>query len=241
MLAAVFLLLLTGAASAQNLTSTTYNLDTVMDVSGNKTLSANYIVYTSMGQVSGITTSPSYSMCAGFLCHFIEYIISAKITFLLELNISGSENDTAFVDNFTQYKQYKSADLINYYTCIQDVNISGAPTFGIIFAGSSLNYINLSAGNSFVLRVSQGIPGNELILPITKSNCTIFNTRISQITQFGTVMQPFVLLDEIINAIELVLSYPNIDIAGSFDRTGSFSISIEKNETDEGQIIIRPV
>ena len=91
------------------------------------------------------------------------------------------------------------------------------------------------------MRVSQDIPGNEFIIPVTQNNCTIFNAKMPQIAQFGTLLQPFLLVNEAVNAIELSLNYPAIDIAGIVDKTGSFKINIEKNETNGNQIIIKPV
>ena len=163
------------------------------------------------------------------------------MTFLLEFNLSGSSNDVAFVDNETaSNKQYRAAMIQNYFSCVHDVSLSQSPAFGIIFAGSKLNYINLTTGNSFALRVSQDIPGNEFIVPITQNNCTTLTDGIGEINKFGTIFSPFVALSEAINAIELALGYPNIDIAGDFDRTGSFTLVIEKNDTNENQIIVKP-
>ena len=229
------------SVNAQEMSSASYNMSSVLDTAGGRIQSASFTAHGSTGQVSDQTQSISYNLCAGFLCNVLEFILNAKITFLLEFNISGNQNDTAFVDNFTAFKQYRPSDLINYYTCVQDSNISGSPTFGIIFAGSLLNYINLSSGNSFAMRVSQEIPGNKFILPITKGNCTVFNPRMAQIAQFGAVLQPFSAINEAIGVVELALQYPNIDIAGDFDRTGSFKLVIEKNDTNENQIIVRPV
>ncbi len=238
----IMLVFLMGTASAQDINSTNFKIIPVMDSAGTRAQSATYVLFGSVGQISGTTTSVSFSLCSGFLCNFLELILHGKITFLLEFNISGNANDTAFVDNYTQTtRQYTTSDLNNYYACLQDVNLTSSPTFGIIYAGSALNYINISSGNSFVLRLSQDIPGNKFIIPITSGNCTVFNTRTAEIAQYGTLLQPFVLANEAINAIELALSYPSVQIAGSFDKSGAFGLIFEKNETNENQIIVKPV
>ncbi len=237
----IFIFSVFGTAGAQEMNSSSYKLQTVLDSAGSKVQGTNYIVYGSVGQISGLTASISYDLCAGFLCNFIEFITNPRVSFLLEFNISGNANDVVFVDNFTSLKQYRASSIVNYYACLQDASISNTPTFGIVFAGISLNYINASAGNSYVMKMSQDIPGNEFVLPVTQNNCTVFNARMPQISQFGKVLQPFVLVNEIINAIELSLSYPAIDVAGDIDRTGSFTLNIEKNQSNENQIIIKPV
>lgn len=236
----VMMLILLLPANALEMNSSTYRLQTVLDSGGNRSDGTTRIVFASIGQVSGTADSQSFDLCSGFLCNFIEYIINARISFLLEFNINGSSNDTAFVDNYTAYSQYTKSQLSNYYACIHDVSIAGSPAIGIMFAGSGLNYINISSGNSSILRMSQDIPGNEFIIPITVNNCTVLGTKTSQIAQFGTLTQPFVAVSELINAIELILNYPSVDIAGSFDRTGAFTIDIAKNESNENQIIIKP-
>ena len=232
---------ITGISNAQQMNSTSYQLQTVLDSAGARVLSTNYIAYGSVGQISDITTSISDDLCAGFLCNFIEFITNTKVSFLLHFNISGNANDVVFVDNFTALNQYRPSSLVNYYACLQDSSIPNTPTFGIIFAGTSLNYINVSSGNSYSMKVSQDLPGNEFIIPVTQNNCTVFNAKMPQIFQFGKLLQPFVLIEEAVDAIELSLSYPAIDITGIVDRTGSFKITIEKNETNENQIIIKPV
>ncbi len=238
--AILFLSLVFSTAHAEDMNSTNYNINPIVDDAGGKIDSNTYIVFGSFGKIYSRSSSISFDLCAGFICSFIEFIANAKVTLLLEFNLSGNANDTALVDNYTAIGQYVPRNLLNYYACLHDVSLPNSPTFGIIFAGSSLNYINLSSGNSFVLRVSQDIPGNKFILPVTSGNCTVFNTRLAQIAQFGTLLQPFVIASETINAIELALSYPAIDIIGGFERTGPFTLVIEKNETNEDQIIVKP-
>lgn len=236
-----FIFILSSPIYASNLSSENFTIAAeVSNAGGGLAVSSTYNLLGNIGDITGDSPSASYSICAGLLCSFLEFITTGKVTFLLEFNISGNENDTGFVDNFTQYRQYRATNLINYYACTHDVNVAGSPAFGIIFAGSKLNYINLSSGNSFVLRISQDVAGNKFILPITSGNCTVFTTRLSQITQFGTILQPFVLGSEVANAVELSLGYPAVDIVGQFQRSGSFTLIVEKNDTSENQIIIKP-
>ncbi len=243
--ALIVLVFMIAAAHAQDINSTNFKAFPVMASAGGDSQGVTLKISGKLGQpVSGSVTSVSFSLCSGFLCNVLEIITNAKVTFLLEFSISGSGNDTAFAGNETALKQYSSSQLTNYYACVHDVNLTNSPAFGIIFSGSVLNYLNISANttvnNSFSLRVSQDVPGNEFILPITQDNCTIVNTRLSEISSLGSILHPFVALDEAINAVELVLGYANIDIAGSFDRTGAFTLVLEKNASNENQIIIKP-
>lgn len=242
----IFSFIVITTASAQDMNSTTFKVLPVVAGGGGDSQGITFKVSGKLGQpVSGKSNSISFDLCSGFICNFIDIIINSKVTFLLEFSISGSGNDTVFADNETSLGQYRASQLSNYYACLHDANLTNSPIFGIIFAGSSLNYLNISSnvtpGNSFSMRVSQDIPGNEFILPITHNNCTIVNTRLEEIGQFGTILHPFIALAEALNAVELALGYPNIDIVGSFDRTGAFTLVMEKNDTDETQIVIRPV
>lgn len=238
----IFAFLLSGAAYAQDMNSTNFKAYPVMASAGGDAQGTTLKLAGKVGQpASGQVSSASFSMCAGFVCNFLEIITNAKVTFLLQFNISGPGSDAAFADNETALNQYQNWQINNYYACLHDTGLASSPAFGIIFAGSSLNYVNISsATNASGLRVSQDIPGNQFIIPITQTNCTVINTRLHEIDASGTVFNPFVVLNEAINAVELALGYPNIDIAGSFDRSGAFTLVIEKNDTDENQIIVKP-
>lgn len=237
----IFALISVSAVHAQNMSSTSYTLTPVLDSAGGTRNTSTYTLSSSIGQpTSGTMPSISFSLCAGWLCSLFQSIVNAKITFLLELNISGP-NDQVYVDNSTTLKQYTSSQLTNYYACIQNTSLTNTPTFGIIYAGSVLNYINITTGNSYIMRLSQDVPGNQFILPITTGNCTIFNSRLPEIPTFGTFVQPLRAFGEAVNAVELVLSYPSVQIAGDFDRSGNFKVSIQKNETNENQIIVKPI
>ena len=47
-------------------------------------------------------------------------------------------------------------------------------------------------------------------------------------------------VNDVANAVELALNYKAFQIAGSFDRSGHFKLVIEKNQTNDNQIIIHP-
>jgi hypothetical protein len=241
-LAIFVLFLVIPASSAQNFSSANYTLTaTILDsAGGNSSTLYNKTILLSVGQVSGRRSLENYEFCSGFLCSFYDYVAIGRVTFMLAFNISGNENDAAYVDTFTDTRDYNPEEIINQYVCMDDTSLSNSPVFGIIFSGSRLNSIKLIQGNSYIMRVSQDIPGNKFIIPVTSGNCSVINTRIPQIIQYGTILQPFVIVNEAINAIELALNYRAFDIAGSFDRTGAFKLIVEKNETNENQIIIKP-
>jgi hypothetical protein len=238
----LFLILIMPTASAQNFSSTNYMITaTVLDSGGgNTTSSLNRTLALTIGQVSGRRSLEDYELCVGFLCSFYDYVAVGRITFMLAFNISGNDNDEAYVDTFTEARDYSPEEIINQYVCLQDTSLPNSPVFGIIFSGSRSNSIKLIPSNSYIMRVSQDIPGNKFILPVTSGNCSVINTRMPQIMQYGTILQPFVIVNEVINAVELALNYRAFDISGTFDRTGNFKLVIEKNETNENQIIIKP-
>ena len=172
----------------------------------------------------------------------IEPTCIQTVTLQLELNISGSSSDTAEVDgNGTGF--YRAGDIINYYSCIQDTSIGTTPTFGIVFSGSELNYINLTSGlqgGSFRTKLSQVQSKNRFVLPVTINGCNSVKNRMSSISG-GILSQPFVAFVSLLrNPIEVILSYPDIDIIGDFSKSGIFTITLEKNETNRiTQIIVR--
>jgi hypothetical protein len=236
------LLILLPVAYAQNFTSSSFILEaTVLDsAGGNATGSNNSILAASLGQVSGRRSTENFELCAGFLCGFFEAISAGNVAFMLSFNISGTSGDQAFVDSFSDAGIYSAGELLNNYACIQDPTQTGNPVIGIVHSGAYLGYVRAVPSDSYTIKVSQEIPGNRFIIPVTSGGCSILSTRKPQIAQYGTILQPFVIVAEAANAIELALSYNAFDLAGSFDRGGRFKLIIEKNLTNENQIIIRP-
>ena len=156
----------------------------------------------------------------------------------MEFNISGSSNDQAEVDQ-QGVGIYYTNQIDNYYTCLEDPSLTYTPTFGIMFSGTELNYIQLSSGDSYAMRVSQYEPGNRFIIPITMTGCESILNKSEIVKSFGYLTQPFVSFIETLDyPIQMELSYPEIDIVGDFSKSGNFIISLEKNET---QIIIRSI
>lgn len=161
-------------------------------------------------------------------------VIENYMTFEMEFNISGNANDQAYVDSYgTGYY----SELDKKYTCIQDTTLTNQPAFGIVFGGRVLNYINLTTGNSYKMKLSQYERGNRFILPTTINNCNAMSRK----TPVTDIVQPFVGFLEKISTIELSLAYPTVDIAGDYQKSGAISLIIEKNETNERQILITPV
>jgi hypothetical protein len=238
----VIFFLLVPFVNAQNMTSGNYILiATVQDAAGGNTATvSNQTLLLSLGQISGTKLSDNYDLCAGFLCSFFDELLNGKVTFILGMNINGAENDQVFVDRYTETRRYLPGELLNQYVCLQDPSQPNSPTFGIVFAGYALDYIRAAPGNSYNMRVSQEIPGNKFIIPITRGNCTSIERKMPQIMQYGALMQPFSLIPDTVNAVELALTYQAFDISGSFDKTGPFKIVVEKNETNPSQIIIKP-
>ncbi|HLC67480.1 MAG TPA: hypothetical protein VJI12_01225 [archaeon] len=224
---------------AQNMTSTSYFLETVLDSAGGAVSGSSSLI-ASIGQVSGRRSSDSFELCAGFLCSFYDVINRGRVALMLSFNISGTEGDQAFVDSYQDPGVYNAEELLNYYACVEDPTQTDNPVLGIIHSGTYLGYVKAVPAQSYTIKVSEDIPGNKFIIPVTSGGCTILNTRMPQIAQYGTILQPFVIVAEIANAIELALNYNAFDLTGSFDRGGQFKLIIEKNLTNERQIIIKP-
>ena len=237
----IILLALVPLAHAQNMTSPSYFMETVLDSAGGALTGDNSsLLLASIGQISGRRLTDSFELCAGFLCGFYTVLTQGRVAFMLSFNISGTEGDQAFVDAFQDPGVYSPEELLNYYACVQDPSQTDNPILGMIHSGAYLGYIKAVPAQSYTIKMSQEIPGNKFIIPVTSGGCSILNSRMPQIAQYGTILQPFVIVAEAANAVELALSYNAFDLAGSFDRGGQFKLVIEKNLTNEKQIIIRP-
>lgn len=170
----------------------------------------------------------------------LEAVCQRTVSFQLEFNISDSPEDTAEVDGFgTGF--YKSNDTSNYYGCIQDTSLTSTPAFGIAFSGSELDYINLTSGNSFRIKMSQFQSNNKFIIPVTQNGCNVIKNKMTLIQQQGLLTQPFVTFVTVQkNPIDITLAYPDLDIIGNLSKSGVFTITLEKNETAQlTQIIVR--
>ncbi len=155
-----------------------------------------------------------------------------KVSFSLEFNISDSQNDHAEVDNRTP-GLYRPHQLANYYACIEDTSLSNSPAFGIAFSGRTLNYINLTTGNSYMMKMSQHQAGNKFIIPITRDGCATIRDKMNIVQTFGVMTQPFFASGTITGSpIEVALSYPDIDIIGNVSKSGTFTMNVEKNESN---------
>lgn len=165
-----------------------------------------------------------------------------RVTLQWEFNISGNGGDNADVDNQTiGYYRYDNSSLQNKYLCLRDENITNTPTYGMVFSGRDFFDINVTSGNSFVMKMTQYSNGNRFALPVTRDGCGVVRNKMSAITRFGTLTEPFVpfLTGSGRNPVEITLSYQGIDIIGDFAKTGSFTLLLEKNDSDVPQIIIR--
>jgi hypothetical protein len=151
---------------------------------------------------------------------------SGIVTFEMEFNLSGSES--AEVDGYGT-GTYPPFNLTNFYTCMQDASISGIPAFGIVFAGDILGYISLESGNSFAMKISQNQAGNKFLLPVTRNGCDAIKSKVNSIKN-GILPQPFVSFLGGLKAtgINMILSYPEVDIVGDFTKSGTFTLLMEK-------------
>ncbi len=119
-----------------------------------------------------------------------------------------------------------------YYVCIHDSSLANDPTFGIVFAGNRLHYLNASNQR---IELSQYQTGNKFIIPITKGSCSVI--RGKPVNEFlASPFSSFVPTGKY--PLEIVLSYP-IDLVGNFSESGSFVIDMEKRLSGgSAQIII---
>ncbi|MBI2579319.1 MAG: hypothetical protein HYW27_00275 [Candidatus Aenigmarchaeota archaeon] len=150
----------------------------------------------------------------------------SRISFKLAFNINGSPGDAVYAGSNSGAGFYGAGNASAPYACIED----GSNAFGIVQTGSQLDYINVSAGS---IAISETQEGNRFAIPVVGSACSLIGTK-----SLSHPLQPFISTNEGVGAIELVLEYPGIDIRGDYERTGSFTLVIERNESDDRQLII---
>ncbi len=213
-------------ALAQELTSASYILTSnILDSSGGGQNSSSYKTEITLGYVSGQTSSQNFTADIGFFFGQIAPILTfpTNVAFRLSFNINGISGDSTYVGSIgTGF--YRSNNISGNYGCVDDLNNA----FGIVMLGT-LDYINASSGN---ITVSETHEGNRFAIPVVGRNCSFIGTKV-----LVHPLQAFLPTGEAIGAIELVLEYPGIDIRGDYERTGIFTLVIERNESDDKQLI----
>ncbi|MBI4019080.1 MAG: hypothetical protein HY364_02405 [Candidatus Aenigmarchaeota archaeon] len=167
----------------------------------------------------------------------IEARCADTITFSIEANLNGNGGDTVSVDG-RGAGFYNPPGLSRRYACIQDTSIAGSPVLAMIYAGDALKYINVTSGSSFVLKMSQFQTGNKFILGVTDGGCGRISDRSPDI-ESGSLAAISDFIATAANNIQIALSYPGIDIVGEFSKAGTFTVTLQKNQTNVTQIIAR--
>lgn len=165
------------------------------------------------------TTASTFTIDALAFCN--------RVAFKLAFNIQGSANDNTYAD--TKGAGFYRADNVSrHYACIEDTSLQDS--FSIVRTGSQLDYINVSSGS---MTVSETQEGNRFAIPVVGETCSFIGGRNLQ-----HPLQPFISTGESLGAIELLLEYPEIDIVGNDERTGAFTVVMERNLTNDKQLIV---
>jgi hypothetical protein len=227
-----FLMLLTYSYAQENvLNSTNFKTVVVVNEAGGNLSSANFKSDFSVYYLQGISNSSSQKICLGFICiDFGPRAEAVLVSFVLEVNLSGTVGDTVVIDNNTSPGLFKASDITRYFACIQDATLSNTPIIGVIYAGSgNFRYIRVDPGASFSMRLTQEQQGNKFVIPVTINGCDVVKNRLPlSVPSIFTL--PFVSISDILNAIEIITT-SSLDIVGDFEKTGSFTLVLEKNET----------
>lgn len=227
----IFMLIVAApAAMAAELNSTDYRVTSqIFDFGGQVVNGSSYTVAASIPDLAGTTNNTNAYACLGYLCISLEQAgAPTTVTFLLNFNISGPANDVGYVDT-KSFGFYRPLELNKLFTCVEDTGIASTPVFGIVFSGEQLNYLELqNSSSSYILRASQFSEGNKFLLPVTTGGCSSIGAKLPL-----TFLTPFVSTGEISDAVQLVLSYPFTDIVGNFEKSGSVSLILEKNDTNQ--------
>ncbi len=202
----------------------------IFDAGGQQANSSSYRIFGSVMHLAGIANVTNTFACLGYVCFTLEQLggVQTTVSFLLNFNISGISGDSASVDGKT-FGFYRPVELNKLFACVQDAGIANTPTFGIVSSGQQLNYIELqNASSSFVLRISQFQEGNKFLIPVTTGGCTGIGGKLPL-----NSLMPFVATGDVIDAVELFLSYPFTDLVGNYERSGRLTLVLEKNDTNQ--------
>lgn len=231
--AVVLAIVLISPSNAQIMNSNNYSAFVIVDEFGGSLNSSNYKIDMSATSITGIANSTMYRACLGYLCiQFTPAGTIMSVAFMMDLSIGSVSGDQAIADTQST-GLYRSTDLTNYFTCVEDPSITDNPIIGLIAAGDKLRYLRLDNGTSYTMRVAEDQPGNKFIIPVTSGGCTVISNKFP----LTFPLSPFVPgTDEAMNALELAINYP-IEIIGDFEETGKFRLVLEKNDTG---IIGRP-
>src|SRR3989338_3572324 len=202
----------------------------IFDGGGQPANSSGYRTFDSITCLAGIANTTNTFACLGYVCFTLEQLggVQTTVTFMLNFNISGVANDVASVDGKT-FGFYRPLELNKFFTCVQDAGIASTPTFGIVSSGQQLNYIELqNSSSSFVLRVSQFQQDNKFLVPVTTGGCANIGNKLPL-----NSLTPFVPTGEVIDAVEMFLSYPFTDIVGNYEKSGRLTLVLDKNDTNQ--------
>ncbi len=227
--------LLTSFSLAQSndttLRSGNFTVNIALSDAGGNLSSPSFRADVSVYGLQGISSeSASSRICLGLICIDLGPKPQTSVTFLLETNLNGTSSDTLVVDNYASTGTYNANNITRYFSCIQDASITNTPAIGIVYAGSgAFRQIKVDSGSSFVLRLKQDADGNKFVIPVTQTGCDVIKNRLP-LSIPNILILPFVSFPDIANSIELSINYP-IDLVGDFEHSGSFTLILEKNNT----------
>jgi hypothetical protein len=166
-----------------------------------------------------------------------------SVTFELSYDITGSGGpDTVKISNrsASSYEKKRKGEIDHYYLCSYDPLV-GNTSFGIIFAGNEVIYLEYNQTDNNKMKITQVSNGNKFIIPMINNTCSQIHDKIAIVESNEIMTEPFesfTLPSEY--PIEILLQYPTIDIIGDSIVRGDFILYLEKNETDGiPQIIMR--
>lgn len=244
-----FIVVLSAAVFAVEMSSSSFKAETATPTASGVVTGSGLIARAAVETFAGKESSTSYIVILGFDFPPLGITLNQTVTFALEFSINGVANDSAEADTLQlsgneKFLLLTPKNISNFYVCMEDTVISGTPTYGIVFSGKALSYINLSRNTtqttSFNLRLSQSQERNRFVLPITTNGCSNVRGKFQLIKIHGFMPQAFVPFFQGKSPVEIILSYPDVDIIGDFVKAGSAKLVLEKNETDKTvQIIVR--
>ena len=121
------------------------------------------------------------------------------------------------------------------YVCAESASVN-KPFLGLLFAGSSLNYVDVDeTPESVRLTVSQQEQGNRFVIVPTIGGCVVLPVRLLNADAVLDVTGAFVPSRSL---TRIILEYPIVDIVGRFSSSGAFTILLNREEAGGPAIVV---
>ena len=152
--------------------------------------------------------------------------IDATVDCYNQITLLWNYGDTGSVGG-EQAGYYDFATSVPKYICLKNTTTNGVS--GLVYAGNSLYYMNLTGSTA---KLSQIADGNKFIIPIINGSCSYISNKMDIINMNKFIPVPFVPITGSELYVELSVSYSNINLVGEKTSSGNIVMTFTKGTGD---------